>query len=66
MTCNNKTAVVSKINKAKKYVGKTFLRKNMAKLKIAANRAFRRTSKHAIQSEREINLKPRLTSWHII
>lgn len=58
--------IVTKINKAKKFVGKSYCRKFMKKLKVMAHRQYRRTAKHAIQAEREINEKPRLTAWHII
>jgi hypothetical protein len=59
-------AIVSKIQKAKRYVGNKFCRRNMRKLKKMAHRQYRRTAKHAIKAGLEINEKPRLTSWHII
>lgn len=59
-------AIVTKLQKIKRLVGKGFTRKNMRKLKQMAHRQYRRTAKHAIQAEREINEKPRLTSWDIV
>lgn len=58
--------IVKGIQHAKHYCSKSFLRRNMAKWKRDARREYRRTSKHAIKSGRDINEKPRLTSWHII
>ena len=59
-------AIVSKIKKAKRLVGKGYLRKNMKKLKRMAHRSYRRTAKHALASGKDINEKPRLTGWDII
>lgn len=59
-------AIITKIQNAKKLTGKKFSRNNMKKLKRIAHRQYRRAAKHAIKSGREINEKPRLTSWHII
>jgi hypothetical protein len=58
-------AIICKL-KLRGWVGKKFKRKQMKKLKRIAHRRYRHAAKQAINAEREIDEKPRLTSWDII
>ncbi len=60
-------AIVTKLNRAKKLRCQTrTLRKELAWRKAYAHRAYRRAAKQAIQTDRDVNEKPRLTGWDII
>jgi hypothetical protein len=60
-------AIVTKLNKAKKYRCKTrSFRKTLRWMKAAAHRAHRRAEKQAIKTGRDVNEQPRLTDWDLI
>ena len=60
-------AIVTKLNKAKKYRCDTrSFRKTLRLMKIKAHRAYRRAEKQAVKAGRDVNEKPRLTGRDII
>jgi len=59
-------AIVTKLDKAKRLRCHTrSFRKTLRWMKDRAHRTYRRASKQAVKTEREIEEKPRLTSWDI-
>ena len=59
-------AIITKINKSKRWRAKPWLRRNMKYWKRHAHRAYRHNTKQALHCDKEINEKPRLTGWDII
>lgn len=59
-------AIVSKLQKARQLVGKSYCRKNMKRLKQAAHRRYRRCAKQAWSCGLDVDEKPRLTGWDIV
>lgn len=60
-------AIITKLNKAKKYRCKTrSFRQTLRWLKARAQRLYRRQAKQAVRAMRDVNEMPRLTDWDIV